>query len=270
MNKKSNTIVENSAERERYCPSFPKASLLFAGLIILMTIQQVRAQHDCKQLIVDHVKRMNAFGLPTGKQVYYMHSTTTLEPNSDKVKAHFALSPKDIEVSIMVSKHFMAYQSSYIEVYQDEAESYTVIHPQKTIICAKKNASASAASKQDFAKSLGKVQQDLLQLTEVSKCETGTWKGKPIQVIELETTKEGQQKYNIKKLIYFYDTTSQSVVKQWIEYVPDHKYKRQIATYHQLDLNYKGQVAKQARSRIFTAKNQLHKSYQGYKLEYQN
>lgn len=256
--------------REGVALVLPNIAKLFVCLLFLSATQLTYAQENGKKLIEDHVKRMNTFGFPSGNQVYYMHSTTTLEPNTTKMQANIPVSPKNVEVKIMVSKNFTAYKSTYIEVYQDNEESYTVIHPQKTIICAKKKTSNQLKEKNGFAQDFGKVQEDLLLHTTLTNEKVGTWQGKSVKIIELQTTVVGKEKYNIEKLTYYYDLASKQVVKQWIDYAPDYKLKRQIATYHELDLDYKGKIKKSAKSSIYTAKNQLHKSYQGYKLEYQN
>ncbi len=251
------------------CPFRLLAALWLGFACLLQTQAQNHAQEDGKEMILRHVRKMNAFGFPTGNQVYYLHSTTTLEP---KEQTHLAVSPKEVEVKLTITNQRIFYQSTYMEVYQDAREIYTVIHPQKNIVCTRKNPAQTVSSQtQDMVQNLARIQEDLVQLTTVRKCEPATWQGKPIRIIELHTTAAGQKKYHIQKLTYYYDPVREIVLKQWIDYTPDHStLRQQVATYHTLNVRYKGKIPPDARSCIFKTGTHLRDSYQGYTIEYQN
>ena len=240
--------------------------LCFIATFPDQSIGQDKAQYEAK--LLKTLERMQEYSMPQGNDIYHLHFSALFVPNANKY-SDFDLESKKMEVKLWVGgPKLYYYESDYLAIYKDAREIFTVVHPQKQIVWKKtKPESAKTQTQQAQVQALKGFQKELITSSMVTSHRDSTWAGKPIKIIQLTPNPEARKKTNIKYLRYYYDPHADFIHRQIIVHTSDYKLKKQVITYHKMEMHYQGQIPSTARAQLFSAENRLSQKYQGYQIE---
>ncbi|MES2730612.1 MAG: hypothetical protein V4714_02650 [Bacteroidota bacterium] len=224
---------------------------------------------ECRKMIDHYLKEMQQYTSPEGNRFYYMHLLITSLPKKGAPVSKASLDSRNIEVKVTAGKNRMMYESTYLSVFQDEKDVFTVIHPRHSIIQTKANPGVGKG-KEAMANNVVIGQQKLMQACTVQQCRDTLYEGKLTKIIELVPHAKAMEMYHIKRLTYYYTPAEDRMRKQEIAYTADYSMDRQIITYYTIDLDYQGKLPKSAYAQIFEGGNKhkkLRAAYRQYKIE---
>jgi|GEM_PF-2339978 len=221
----------------------------------------------CQALLEAYAGKLGAYGQGGGKGNYRLHMDITALPAKGASSEPAALAGKTVELKVTATAKKLAYESTYLAVYRDEKDQFTVIHPQRTILHARAEQSAEATGGEALAGQLTALQQGFVKRCRIAACRDTLYAGQAAKVMELLPDPKDQAEYHVKRITNYVLVRSQTVPRQVIEYVEGHGLDRQVVNYHAVDLNYRGKPPGPARAAVFAAPGKLLARYQGYRVE---
>lgn len=243
--------------------------LLLVSSLLLFTCLAGYGQTDpsCKQLMDAYVKKIRAYRSPTENQYVLLHMNIMSVPVQNNVLVHTSSSPQQVELKVVTGQNKLFYESTYLAIYQDEQDIYTVIHPQKTIIHSKPEKTSTTENQAAIAGHFSTLQQRLLERCEVQACRDTVYSGQRARIITLQPHKEDQEQYHIGQIVNYLIPSKATIVKQIISFTDGYPLQKQIVVYHTVDLDYRGKRPASARSNVLNASGKLLPNYRGYRLE---
>lgn len=226
---------------------------------------------ECRKMIDNYLKEMQQYTTPESNRWYYMHLLITTVPKPGTPFVRASLDNRNVEVKVTAGKNRMIYESTYLSVYQDEKDVFTVIHPRKAIIWSKPDPDVSKG-KEVMAQNMVIGQQKLMQACTVRQCRDTTYEGKPTKIIEMVPDAKAKEDYHIERIVYYYTPSESRMRKQEIDFTANYKIDRQIITYYAMNLNYRSKLPKSAYAEIFEGSNKhrkLQPPYRKYQVEQQ-
>ena len=158
----------------------------------------------------------------------------------------------------------MYYQSSYISMYMDKENTFTVIHPQQTIVWNKGKIKADKIREM----TANAVQDTLFKYSTVASCkETKDPSGRVFKELTLIPYKSSKILSTVQSVVYYYDVKEDRLYRSEIYYKGKSPKLRESTTYKIIDYNYKRKsMPVTAISEVFDSKGKLLAIWQGYEL----
>jgi hypothetical protein len=241
------------------------ASFPFFFLLALAGYGQTA--NPCRELLEAYAQKIGAYGLPGARERYRLHLDVTAVPAKRSVYTPASLEGKTVDLKMTITGKELFYESTYLAVYRDEKDVFTVIHPQRTIVHSRPEQLPEAQGQDVLSRQLAALQQGFIKRSRVTACRDTVYAGQAAKVMELLPDPQDQAQYHIKRITNYVLTGSLTVPRQVIEYAEGHGLARQVVNYHALDLDYKGKQPKSARACVYAAPGKLLDKYQGYQVE---
>jgi hypothetical protein len=244
-----------------------KRIALLPILLLLARVGYGQPADPCRKLLEAYAGKLGAYGQPGAKGNYRLHMDITALPAKTAGSEPAALAGKTVELKVTATAKKLAYESTYLAVYRDEKDMFTVIHPQRTILHARAERMPEQAGGEALAGQLTAIQQGFMRRCGIASCRDTVYAGQAAKVMELLPDPKDQAQYHIKRITNYVLVKSQTVPRQVIEYAEGHGLDRQVVNYHAVDLDYRGKAPGPARAAVFAAPGKLLARYQGYRLE---
>jgi hypothetical protein len=243
-------------------------SIAVLPLFFLLTLVGYgQAADPCQALLEAYAGKMGAYGQGGGKGNYRLHMDITALPAKGTPSEPAALAGKTVDLKVTATARKLAYESTYLAVYRDEKDQFTVIHPQRTILHARAGKTTEATDGEALAGQLTALQQGFMKRCRIASCRDTVYAGQAAKVMELLPDPKDQAQYHIRRITNYVLVKSVTVPRQVIEYAEGHGLDRQVVNYHALDLDYRGKAPGPARAAVFASTGKLLARYQGYRVE---
>ncbi|MDP2387572.1 MAG: hypothetical protein Q8M29_14440 [Bacteroidota bacterium] len=203
--------------------------------------------------------KMNELGT-NGKTCYLNYQVKALLNEKDKQGNNIVSSSK-IEMMTAAKNSWLF--SDKMNIYRDQKTTITVLPTQKVIYLA----DAVVGKKEErLYDKLSVLQDSIFKCAE--KVETLEVKNKPFnKVVTLYLNPKMSQFLELKKVVYCINTTSNTLHKVDLEYMPDKQYKTLEYVFTNMDYDYKKtNISVPVTTLFFEKKNKLKAEYTGYKV----
>lgn len=235
---------------------------LYLCLYVLLQTHTLFAQNreECKEKLLKHTKKAleatpsNNFALLEMRIHTYLKNPYT-DPITQNLKT---ISGNGITV----------YDNGQVSFYQDNNQSFMVVHEAKKIFWTKGGAKVSQTDNPNVSvEQLPNLKLKMIETSEVICLGDTLYNGLNTKMIELKVGIEMQNFVNFRKIKYYMDWENMSVQKQIMVYPPNYQYTKQIIEYTKQDANYKGNVHSNVKYYIFDTNNSILTHYKNYTLE---
>lgn len=213
---------------------------------------------SCAGLVKDYVKRMQEYGRPRGKDVYYMDMQVSTVYNPE-----YAKNDSDVRVRMYLSADKMQYESSYVSMYQDQHDAITIVHPQKLIVW--NQGGALPEQKESYA-SLMAISDTLFMRSKVIACRNTEENGRQLREIVLQPDAGYRRSRRVQQVVYHYDISEKRVYRSTIFYTEESSRRRETTTYHRLNFNQSAMPFNRAERIILQANGKPVAKYSSYEL----
>lgn len=234
-----------------------KRVIIFTGIfLVIHCMGYAQSDQQCIRQLKQYNKKMNSIGMPEGNKVYYFNYTLTSD-----MRVSGGIETKTYNVRFYMAAHQMHYITKDIEIYQDTTDAFIVQHENKIVI------RANSAYKRDMNKRYNEIvmlKDSVFNVMQLKQCRQS--EDKRETVIMLETKPELKDKFDINSITYHYDPGNKLVNKTITLYDKHFKAKRMIVELNNMDLNYKINMHKPARSLFLDKEGRLTGKYAGYRL----
>ncbi|MBD0256966.1 MAG: hypothetical protein ICV83_14705 [Cytophagales bacterium] len=243
-----------------------KSIIALPVFFLLALVGYGQAADPCQALLEAYAGKMGAYG-QGGKGNYRLHMDITALPAEGAGSQPAALAGKTVDLKVTATAKKLAYESTYLAVYRDEKDQFTVIHPQRTILHARAGKVTEATDGAVPAGQLTALQQRFMKRCRIASCRDTVYAGQAAKVMVLLPDPKDQAQYQIKRITNYVLVRSVTVPRQVIEYTEGHGLDRQVVNYHAVDLDYRGKAPGPARAAVFASPGKLLARYQGYRVE---
>lgn len=221
----------------------------------------------CRTLLEAYAGKMGAYGLPGGQARYRLHLDITAVPAKRSGYTPASLEGKTVDVKMTITGKELFYESTYLAVFRDGKDVFTVIHPQRTILHSRPEQTAEEKGQELLSRQLMALQQGFVKRCRIASCRDTVYAGQAAKVMQLLPGPEDQAEYHIRRITNYVLVKSLTVPRQVIEYAEGYGLERQVVNYHVVDLAYKGKLPRSARDCVYAAPGKLLARYQGYQVE---
>ena len=235
--------------------------------LLLALVGYGQAADPCQALLEAYAGKLGAYGQGGGKGNYRLHMDITALPAKGAARQPAAPAGQTVELKVTATVSKLAYESTYLAVYRDEKDQFTVIHPQRTILHARAGRMPEETGGEALAGQLTALQQGFMKRCRIASCRDTVFAGQAAKVMELRPDPQDQAEYHIRRITNYVLVKSRTVPRQVIEYAEGHGLDRQVVNYHAVDLDYRGKAPGPARAAVFAAPGKLLARYQGYRVE---
>lgn len=235
--------------------------LLLPILLLLAVLQPetVKSQ-DCKKILLDYIRESKAlYAKPDSVKVYFIEMTSEVVFSPETGKQSTSANTK-----MYFQGDKLYYQSPYISMYMDKENTFTVIHPQQTIVWNKGKIEADKIKEM----TAGAVQDSLFKYSTVASCkEVKDASGKLRKEITLIPYKSSKLLSTVQSVVYYYDQKEDRLQRSEIYYKGRSAKLRESTTYKTIDYDYKKKnLFATALSEVLDSKGKLLPAWKGYEL----
>jgi hypothetical protein len=234
---------------------------LIAIIVLVFSCQWIMAQKtdtSCVALVRDYVKRMQGYGRPQGKKVYFMDMQVKTVYRPD-----YAKSDSDVRSRVYLSADKMQYESAYVSMYQDQYDAITIVHPQKLIVW--NPGEISQESKEMYA-TLSAISDTLFARSKVLVCRDIKEGDRHLRELVLQPDAGYTHSRKVRQVVYHYDIGERRVYKSIVYYTEDAVRRQETTTYHRLSFNHSAMPFSRAERVIRQANGKLVERYKNYEL----
>ncbi len=217
-----------------------------------------QADTSCVGLVKDYVKRMQEYGRPRGKEVYFMDMQVNTVYNPE-----YAKNDSDVRVRMYLSTDKMQYESSYVSLYQDPHDAFTIVHPQKLIVW--NQGGALREQKESYATLLS-ISDTLFARSKVISCRNMEEDGRRLREVVLQPDAGYRRSRRVQQVVYHYDLSEKRVYRSTIYYTEEASRQRETTTYHRLSFDQSAMPFSRAERVIFQASGKPVGKYSGYEI----
>jgi hypothetical protein len=228
----------------------------FSFTVLLNTA--LTPDNSCKALIEQYIKKMAGINAPSGNKVYYMHYSIRNYYNI----MNGSKNPV-IDFKITKSSDRLFYESTLMSMYIDKNNSYLIVPEQKQIVQSKSDADINDA---DNLNNIIQLQDSIVKTSKVVDCKDEEYNGKMYRTISLEPVRAIKEKKKVKGMKYYFNIDDNNLYMVVIYYDYTNPVLQQVYTYHEINFNYKKNIAKSAKDMIYTSAGQLKNKYLGYEI----
>ncbi|MFN3402658.1 MAG: hypothetical protein ACK40G_01095 [Cytophagaceae bacterium] len=212
---------------------------------------------DCINILKEYSQRMLQYKNPDPAKTY------KLEMGVKTIyKKGLDIPDTDIKTTVLIKGDKVQYESSYLNMYMDEKNTFTIIHPQKLIV----RADGGLRNKVDKVEAFATIQDTLFKRSTVQSCMETITEGKKVKEITLIPDNLMQNATMINKIIYSYDLKEKRVYQTRIFFLPQSPKKEEIITYNSLNYNSKEKIFTKAENMVFTDQGKLQSIYKNYEF----
>ena len=244
-----------------------KKIAIFPLFLLLALAGYGQGVDPCRTLLEAYAGKMGAYGLPGGQARYRLHLDITAVPAKRSGYTPASLEGKTVDVKMTITGKEIFYESTYLAVFRDGKDVFTVIHPQRTIVHARPEQTAEAKGQELLSRQLMALQQGFVKRCQIASCRDTVYAGQAAKVMQLLPGPEDQAEYHIRRITNYVLVKSLTVPRQVIEYAEGYGLERQVVNYHVVDMAYKGKLPRSARDCVYAAPGKLLARYQGYQVE---
>ncbi len=217
-----------------------------------------QADTSCAGLVKDYVRRMQEYGRPKGKEVYFMDMQVNTAYNPE-----YAKTDSDVRVRMYLSADKMQYESNYVSLYQDNNDAITIVHPQKLIVW---NQGGALPERKESYATLLSISDTLFTRSKVASCRNMEEDGRQFREVVLQPDAGYRRSRRVQQVVYHYDISEKRVYRSTIYYTEEASRRRETTTYHRLSFNQSAMPFSRAERVILQANGKPVGKYSGYEL----
>ena len=201
---------------------------------------------------------MAKFTSPSATTAYYMHMGIV------KQMAQGSTAPDtDVEVTLIISKTQMIYETKVLSVYKDEQDAFTVLHATKQIV----RTSGSKIPYSDNAISqVSDYQLKLLSECELLSCKATEKQGQNLKELILYPNESLRAKAQVKTIRFSYEPATESIKEIETHYLKGQPMVYEKVSIYNTDFVYKQALPIHVSSKIYDSQGKLRDQYKGYKV----
>ncbi len=234
---------------------------IFSALVLMGIIHPENGKgQDCKKILLDYIQKSKTYyAKPDSVKVYCIEMITEVVFTAESGNKSTS---NDTKMYFQGDKMF--YQSGYVSMYMDKENTFTIIHPQRTIVWNKGNMKADKIREM----TANAVQDTLFKYSTVASCkDSKDPSGKTLKEIILTPYKSSKILSTVQSVVYYYDMKEDRLYRSEIYYKGKSQKLRESTTYKMVDYNYKKKsLQASAMSEVFDSKGRLLTIWKGYEL----
>lgn len=172
---------------------------------------------------------------------------------------------KEELVEIIINKNQSRFISDKVIVYEDNKESYTIIHHEKKLIRADSKRMQVIGRNNN---QLSFLQDTILKVSHVMDVSTITINGESLQKVVTTVPKESNDYFNIEHVVYYINIEQREIKKIELRYLKPNQHIKEVQyRFVNLDYNYKVLgMNKSVKSLIFSDNSNLKQGLKGYQI----
>ncbi len=225
-------------------------------LLCLLFVPGLYATEPCMKEVKSCYARLSELSkTPLGKQVYYVSYTVRA------VSVDSSASLPVSTVQMWINKNGLMIKSRDMEVYQDEADVFTLLPRQKLIL---RSQTLPASMARHEAKRFGMIQDTIFAVSKVLSCKQNG----ALKTIVIEPSARAKERMNLDKLTFVINSAQGRIEKIRLEYTTAYiqqqanKVKVLEYTFNDLSFDYQGQKpAAQVKKKFVDHQNRLTAAY---------
>lgn len=230
---------------------------LFILVITIISALNCSAQ-DCKELLIRHRKKSEQIQKPVKGTAYHVVMSTTFKLDEAYGQQDFTG-----KAEVLVTPDYYSYESDLFSCYQDDKNSFVVVHPDQSIYWYKgKTKEFEQLTRQNMLS----FQDSILMYSKATGCLDKKLNGKKHTAVRLELDKTLALSSPVEDIFYYFESGSQNLTRIEINYSEGYKMKQQIVNYDLVDLNYQASPFLEAFRSIFQKNGRMVDRYTNYEL----